>query len=846
MFNQAPKAPLRYVSGNVVYGRGGLGDGWACFVLAPGGSDYRPLASRLATIRSLSQFLTRVKRDGQLVRMARQWPAERYLQGRRERPSPLSVLRDLELRLLDEQQQLIVEKGIDAALPRIFLALRLSEQRRDLQERITSGSSGRRAVERFGVAGRMIRDGLLPESQREADQQQAQSLLAELGSFPALASAVPASSADIQWWVRRVYGRGLPDPRVDAADAPQGVMVVRDGRAAVRPLEVDLLRWTGGVESHPVLRPDHVVCSSPEGGTAVQQTLMATSWHDTADSAERALGLALVAPRQVDWPLDLAVSWEWHSNQVSRRAMDSRSKATLEDAKQESSSQLGVSDRTGEAYAASHGLLARLEVSGEPTLRAVVSAAIAVPVEDGERASKAVADAVRELRQRSRITRSLVEQRCGVTLQVPPVQQVEAMQQMLPAQPNLLPGYARISLPDQVAVQGWTSGTDVGSESGWLWARTVSMRPQPVRIDFTDPARLGCAAGVLWVGDSGGGKTFAAGLALVLAVLGGAWVVNSDPKGDHKWHRVLPAELVHEIRLDHSDRQQWGMLDPFLVAEPARRADVAVSWLSSLLPRQSTAAMEVALREAIADVTRNATDPTCTDVLERLGERAGEDHAAELVLRALRASSEGGLARLAFAEPGHTGIRLGAAQVTSIVSNTFVRPKSGVPRDQWKPIEVASMGLVELVGHLTTRLVGEQRDTLKILNSDEAHADLATDLGRGQIDSAQRMGRSEMLVPSLATQAPSDLTDAGLKNLFGQYVLFRALDEAEAVAALTLAGLDVDEEIVTKLVELPQGRALMRDYRGRTEWVDVLAPATYRQAVAEAREFEALDEFSAA
>lgn len=844
MFSSKPKTPLRYVSGNVVYGRGGLGDGWACFVIAPGGSDFQPLAARMATMRSLAQFLTRVGRDGQLVRMARQWPADRYLQSRRGRDSAVPELRD---RLVEEQAQQLVDKGVDAALPRVFLALRLTKESRDLQERVTSGEQARQVFDRFGAAGRMVRDGLLPDDQRESDQLAAQSLLAELGGYPALASAVPASTADIQWWVRRVYGRGMPDPRVDARDVPQGVMVVRDGRAAVRPLEVDLLRWTGGVESHPVRRPDHVVSSSPQGGVAVQQTLMATSWHETADSAERALGLVLVGPRKLDWPVDFCVSWEWHSNQASRRAMDRRAKTALEDAKQEHASQLGVSDRTGQAYAASHNLLARLEASGEPTLRAVVSAAIAVPVdEEAERPGRAVVDAVRELRRRSRVTRDLLEQSCGVTFQVPPVQQVEAMQQMLPAQPNLLGGYARISLPDQLAAQAWVSGTDVGSESGWVWARTVSRRPQPVRLDLTDPSRLGCAAGVLWVGDSGGGKTFAAGWALVLAVLSGAWVINSDPKGDHKWHRVLPPRLVQEIRLNQGDQQQWGMLDPFIVAAPERRADVALSWLSSLLPRKSTAEMEVALQEAIADVVRTIDRPTCTHVLDRLGEKASADKAVEVVYRALSSASEGGLARLGFADVDHTGIKLGTAQVTSIVSNSFTRPQAGVPRDQWEPIEVVSMGLVKLVGHLTARLAADERDTLKILNSDEAHADLATDLGRAQFDSAQRMGRSELLVPSIATQAPSDLTDAGLKNLFGQYLLFRALDEREAIAGLELAGLHPDEETVTRLVQLPQGHALMRDYRGRTEWVNTMAPATYTDAVTEQRDFEALDQFTAA
>ena len=885
-------APLSYVSGSVTYGAS-LGEGYACFVLVPAGSDYEPISNRLGVQQAVATWLNKVGRDGHLVRMAREWNSSAYLRGRVEHgervdlraraaqdSSPVSgeraaavaaALQQARSSWLADHEEELAHRCVSSAMPRLFLAVRLSKVERDLRERMMRETAGKatehaagfwRKARRLGgsVEGgtlrevnKMLRQGLLPAGQRERDQLLSQELLGQLHEYPALRSARPATSADIQWWVRRVYARGLGDPRVDEQDVPQGVLVERNGVGAVQPLEVDLLRWTGGVESGP-RRPDHVVCTDGEGRTVVQQTMMATSWHLTADRAERSMGLALVAPRGLDWPVDLSITWEWHSNTASKRSMDRKSRETLEDARQEHGTQLGVSAGTGEAYSASQGLLARLEATGEPTLHAVVSAAIAVVVEDednpGDR--RALAAAVRTLRARSRATRDLIEQRCGLSLQVPPLQQVEAMQQMLPAQPPRLPGYGRIVMADQIAAQSWTSGTEIGSHSGWAWARTMSRRPMPVRLDLADPARLNCAAGILWVGDSGGGKTFAVGSALVAAVLDGAFVVNDDPKGDHKWTRVLPPALVELIRLSDQLSEQFGMLDPFVVASPDRRAEVALSFLRRLLPA-STAEMVVALQEAVAAVDhadRAGTlgePPTCWHVLNRLAEISGKDPSADLVLRSLTARASHGLGRLGFAEPGQRRLQLGRRQVTSIVSSSFDRPEAGTPREEWSDRQIMSMALSENIGHLTARLTQDQRADLKILNSDEAHVSLATDLGRGQIDSAQRMGRSELLVPSIATQAPSDLTDANLKNLFGAYVLFRAMSPEEAVAGLTLAGLPTDEEIVNRMLKLEPGQALMRDHRGRTEWISTLAPRGYRDAVSEKRDLlEKTDEELAA
>ncbi len=72
----------------------------------------------------------------------------------------------------------------------------------------------------------MLKQGLLPDGQRERDQLLAQDLLGQLHEYPALRSARPATSADIQWWIRRVYARGVGDARsaLDERDVPQGVL----------------------------------------------------------------------------------------------------------------------------------------------------------------------------------------------------------------------------------------------------------------------------------------------------------------------------------------------------------------------------------------------------------------------------------------------------------------------------------------------------------------------------------------------------------------------------------------------------------------------------------------------
>jgi hypothetical protein len=107
-------------------------------------------------------------------------------------------------------------------------------------------------------------------------------------------------------------------------------------------------------------------------------------------------------------------------------------------------------------------------------------------------------------------------------------------------------------------------------------------------------------------------------------------------------------------------------------------------------------------------------------------------------------------------------------------------------------------------------------------------------IGRALLVSLQRMGRSELAVPVISTQLVSDVMlgeRESLENLLGATFAFGMRSEREAARALTLLGLDPEDERMRRtMLELDAGRCLFRDHHGRVEaiQVDVVVPALLR------------------
>ena len=92
--------------------------------------------------------------------------------------------------------------------------------------------------------------------------------------------------------------------------------------------------------------------------------------------------------------------------------------------------------------------------------------------------------------------------------------------------------------------------------------------------------------------------------------------------------------------------------------------------------------------------------------------------------------------------------------------------------------------------------------------------------GRALVARINRLCRSQHATPVLATQTLGDVQ--GLEGLLGAAMCFGVSGDHEARLALSLLGLDADDEqLRARLQTFREGRCFFRDYDGRVEAIRV-------------------------
>ena len=125
--------------------------------------------------------------------------------------------------------------------------------------------------------------------------------------------------------------------------------------------------------------------------------------------------------------------------------------------------------------------------------------------------------------------------------------------------------------------------------------------------------------------------------------------------------------------------------------------------------------------------------------------------------------------------------------------------------------------VLQLVALYAMRILGEERDRLKVLSFDEASFLTQDAVGQQLLDTLVRWGRSELGVPILSTQQLGDIADQD--NLIGHWFLFGMRSREHATRGLELLDLDTDDaRLLESLTErFGRGRALYRDLYHRCE-----------------------------
>jgi hypothetical protein len=813
------RAPLRFVYGNLCLG-GSERDAWALFVVEAHPFDGLTAADKRERFSRLVSALEAVEADLQILRVSRPFDIERYarelLSERADHPGPLEALVAGHCEHLDE---------LDAREPWIAIAVRLQPAAsdpagyaRDPRPRRRRWSDAARAALSWEEP-RVLSLARLETLRVRADEAHAR--------LAAYLDVRPARTVEVQWLVRRAFCRGLGEPEVDGLHEPQALVFERNGQAVLAPLEADVLRWSEGYIDHHGRR----LRVESELGVSWQAQLVVGALPERGAFPSAQLAVLSAIPDGLPFAVDLTLNARFLPNGTAVRLVRRRVQDADQILRAEDDGDQGASDQGYERTQAARDLMGYLQsASHPPLLRASLAVAVAASEPD-------------ELERRVAACRRAFGE---IALHRPLGEQLELFCQHLPGQPSRARGYEDTLTVEQVAAMMPTAGHPIGSASGPYLGHTLSAARCPVRFDLREGSRSDRPTTVLAVGSLGSGKTILTQALLYHAFLAGARIVDTDPKGDHRFHlldEVAPHVETIALRPEPSLR---GLLDPLRVAPEHLRHDAAVSFLSDLLPARADTGWLTAIVRAVDTVVQTSRAPTCGEVVHALDQGDAVD---EQVARTLAVYARSGLTQLGFASPDQALPKVGARQVTYIALRDLPAPQPGTSRADYTQAERVSEQIVRLLALFAMHLMAAERERLKVFAFDEGWRLLADPAGRLLLAALQRMGRSEFAVPIIGTQLVTDALDReALDNLVGATFVFGMRSDAEAGRALGLLGLDAgDERLRRSLLELRPGQSLMRDHHGRVEAVqiDLAAPQLLAALSTTPATVEAIDEAAA-
>jgi hypothetical protein len=687
------RPPISFVYGNLVFGAS-LDDIWAAFAVSSASYEWLPQESKCSRMLALLAALQTLEADVQIVRVARCWDLQRYVEEcRGQSAGPDAHPRACADYAAEHAERL---RNVGVARPAVFFLVSLREPERDVASHIS------RAVEQHPREWlRSIRRALslrdrrvLPAAELERARVRADQVHARLGDF---LEVRPARGVELQWLVRRAFCRGLGEPPLDGLHEPRALAFERNGEAVLAPLEGDVVRWMDGYVEHRA----RTLRVESELGVSWQAQLVLGALPERATFPGARVELMFAPVESLPFAVDLSLNARFLPNELALRIARRRVQDADQIARAESDGDQGVSDLGYQRTQEARDLLGYLQAASRPPLlRATLAVAIGATDEQ-------------ELSERVEMCRRAYGE---VRLHRPLGDQLELFLQHLPGQRTRVVGYDDTLTTQQAAAMMPTATHVVGSRGGFYLGHTLTGSRQPVRFNLREGSERDGNTAILSVGALGSGKTTLAQKLKWEGFLQGARVIDCDPKGDHRFHlleQVAPHVETIALRPDPALR---GMLDPLRVAPEHLRQDVTVSFLRDLLPARADPAWETAVVGAVDRVVSRSSDPTCLEVVRALCDGSGAD---EQVGKALDVYARSGLTQLGFADPAVKLAPFGRAQVTYIPIRDLPGPEPGTPRAEYTQVERVGQQIVRLIAMFAMHLMSHERNRLKLFSLDK-------------------------------------------------------------------------------------------------------------------------------
>jgi hypothetical protein len=776
------RPPLSFAWRNVLFGRDAA-DAWALFRVHTASYAGLSTAAKIERLAALASYAAAAEVDFQILRVSRAASSSQYARTARQMLDPVHG-QDARLAALIAEHATAID-GYGAATAEVFLAVRLDAP---------SGFSGSLA----GVLGDVRRRVGLRDargiSQRRLDEVLDHEATA-YGRAGDYLDVERASTAELQWLLRRTALRGVGEPQSDEHWRPQALVLDaedEDGGRRFRPLEAQLMAL---LEEPIIVERDRLIV-----GEVHQAVLVAGALPETTTFPGRQAELLFAPLEAVGFPVDATFSARWIPNDaalslVRRRIVDADHAFA-----EESHGDHGPTART----AVRPDLVRELEdeltaTDRPPLLRGQVSFAV------GAWSADELEERVRRLRR----------ELAPIALHRPKDIQLPLWLGHLPAQLPRVRRYDDVFLPEQLGAMVPTATHAVGARTGLLIGHTLSGSPQPVLFDATEGSREDDTPAVLCTGTPGRGKTATAQLLAAGAFMTGSAVVDIDPKGDHRLAEAIGEEHVDHVEITAGDRDR-GRLDPMRIAPLDMRVELAYSFLTELLPAPVPPTWQTEIRAAVAEaVDRGARSSGL--ILDRL-EQGGDD--ARAAARALEIHAGSGLVQLGFADRATAPPPAVQKPVTSMRIVNLVLPESGTPRAELTPEERTGRALLRLLAVHAMDLLGSDRSRHKLLILEEVSQLVGDVVGLSLVMRIVKWCRSQNGTPVLIDQLLDGLQ--AVIDLVGWHFAFGVKTEREAKRVIAHLGLDVDDAaLVARQQRFRRGQCLVRDYEGRVGAVQI-------------------------
>ena len=372
----------------------------------------------------------------------------------------------------------------------------------------------------------------------------------------------------------------------------------------------------------------------------------------------------------------------------------------------------------------------------------------------------------------------------GLRVKAVEVRQVPALLEMLPCSVQRI-GRKKPFVQDAtigfIAESGISAFARLGDAEG-VWTGLTVPDMGPVWLDPLGSAKADRPPAMCVIGEPGAGKTFFLQVAATQTSLLGKTVVFINPKPADSLDGFCVAIGGEVVKVSALERE-GGLLDPFRYAEPEVAADIAISHITSVLT-DMTETDEVRMGAAIQRAA--VSGARCVgDTLDHPDMPPG---VRELILAQAESST---LFALGISMKPQENTKMAKGSLTLIeFDRPLDLPSSVAPMSEYgrqTRISVAAMRLV-------IRSALEQMFNLGggVLIADEAHVFMGSQEGRAILQRLGREGRSQRILPILATQRIADVIADGadMGSYVGRWLIMQMSDPKEADAALTLCGLE--------------------------------------------------------